>query len=329
MNETAKSVARFLTKRIPYSVTLRVFAIALGFSSSLTVAICRAGTPDSFEGVKALTQKTETGAAYRLYRDVIYQGAEGERNADVYVPISDKNSPRGSLLLIHGGGWAGGDKSSGRQVELARFAVDEGLVAVSINYSLTKFSGGNPRGNKLRAGWPGNIYDCKSALRWMKTHSGTLGIDPSRIGVAGGSAGGHLALLLGLSSESRPLNEAGAYLTQNNKVRCIIDFYGIPDVRKFEVYSLLSERDRYDEEIQALASPIEHLTKDSPPILIFHGTGDTDVEPVLSEIFVAKAKEMGAHCEYIPLEGAGHGFGLRAGGEDLRPLIRKFLGRHL
>lgn len=329
MRDTHHHFIRSFAKLVDRHTVLRLAILTVWLASVGLGKVCFAQAPDFFEGVKAVHHQTETGVSYSLYQDVIYQGAEGERLADVYVPTTVPDSPRGALLLIHGGGWAAGDKGSGRQVEMARFALEEGLVAVSINYSLTKFAGGNPRGHKLRAGWPSNIYDCKSALRWMKTHSKTLLIDPLRIGVVGGSAGGHLALLLGLSSQSPQLNAAGAYLDQDNTVRCIIDFYGIPDVRKFEVYSLLSERDQYDQDIQSLASPVEHLAKDSPPILILHGTEDRDVEPALSEFFVAKAKELGARCQYVPVEDAGHGFGLKPNGKDLRPLVREFLAKHL
>jgi len=280
-------------------------------------------------GVAAETCETKTHHPYKLLRDVLYPGAAGEQKADVYLPIQESQTPRSALLLIHGGGWAAGDKASPKQVELAQFAIDEGYIAVSINYSLTKFSNGNPRGEKIRAGWPNNIYDCKCALQWMKQLSGTLGIDPDKIAVVGSSAGAHLALLLGLSAHSDELNAYGKPQPHDSSVRCIIDFYGVTDARRFEVYSLLSERERYNTNTLKLASPIEHLSEKSPPVLILHGNMDSDVEPAFSSDFAAKAKALNTACEYVLIENAGHGFGLQANEQDLRPVLRNFLRKYL
>ena len=266
--------------------------------------------------------KTDSGNAYTVFKDVLYPGAAGEQTADVYLPEKEFEAPRPALLVIHGGGWFAGDKGGTRQLELAQLAIDEGYVAVSINYSLTKFAGGNPRAQKLRAGWPNNLFDCKCALRWMKQHALALGIDADRIAVAGGSAGGHLALMLGLSARHETLNEMGGFQKNDTAVSCIIDFYGATNLQNFEVYSLFSEHDRYDLKMHALASPVEHVCKDSPPMLILQGSLDNDVEPVHSDELAAKARLLGVVCEYVLVEGAGHGFGLRAGRRDLRQIGR-------
>ena len=234
-----------------------------------------------------------------------------------------------AVLLIHGGGWAFGDKGDAGQVRNALFLAEEGCVAVSINYTLTLFSGGTVRGRKLKAAWPTNLFDCKSALRWMKKNAEALGIDPHRIAVWGGSAGGHLALLTGLTSHNEALNQGGELTEQDNSVRCIIDFFGAPDVREFPVYSLLDDADMNNKEVLNLASPIEHLSTDSPPILIIHGAADEQVEQSLSEAFVEELKRRQLPHEYLPLDDVGHGFGLIAGKRDLRPILRAFLKKHL
>lgn len=279
--------------------------------------------------VAAEVCETKTHQPYKLFRDVLYPGVAGEQKADVYLSIQESQSPKPALLLIHGGGWAAGDKASAKQLELAQFAIDEGYVAVAINYSLTKFLNGNPRAEKIRAGWPNNIYDCKCALQWMKQNAKALGIDPDKIAVIGSSAGAHLALLLGLSARNEALNSYGRPQLHDSSVRCIIDFYGVTDVRRFEVYSLLSERERYNPKTLALASPIEHLSESSPPVLILHGNLDSDVEPAFSSDFAAKAKALHVNCEYILIENAGHGFGLQANEQDLRPFLRNFLRKYL
>lgn len=274
------------------------------------------------------SRRTEKGTAFCFYKDVHYPGFRGDQLADVYLPET-VSGPVPALLLIHGGGWVGGDKAGGRMVELATFAVDEGYAAVSVNYTLTKFAGGTPRGSKIRGAWPDNLYDCKSALRWMKRVASVIRIDPRRIAVCGGSAGGHLALLCGLSSSCAELNQLGGAVEEDNSVRCVVDFYGIPDVRKFETYSLMQEADRTDARALALASPVEHSSKASPPVLVLHGGADSDVESALSEDFVAVMRERGAPHVFKILPEEGHGFGLRTAREDLRPLVAGFLRKHL
>ncbi|NBV85918.1 MAG: alpha/beta hydrolase [Verrucomicrobia bacterium] len=273
--------------------------------------------------------KAPNGLECIVHRDLPYPTAYSSLRLDVYRPANDSEAKRPAVLLIHGGGWAFGDKGDAGQVRNALFLAEEGCVAVSINYTLTLFSGGTVRGRKLKAAWPTNLFDCKSALRWMKKNAEALGIDPHRIAVWGGSAGGHLALLTGLTSHNEALNQGGELTEQDNSVRCIIDFFGAPDVREFPVYSLLDDADMNNKEVLNLASPIEHLSTDSPPILIIHGAADEQVEQSLSEAFVEELKRRQLPHEYLPLDDVGHGFGLIAGKRDLRPILRAFLKKHL
>ena len=112
-------------------------------------------------------------------------------------------------------------------------------------------------------------------------------------------------------------------------MRCIIDFFGAPDVREFPVYSLLADADMDNKEVLSLASPVEHLSSDSPPILIIHGSADEQVEQSLSDAFVEELKLKGVPYEYLLLDNIGHGFGLMAGKRDLRPVLQAFLKKHL
>ena len=294
----------------------------------LSLTLLKAAAPNELLGTgEPLT--TASGLGCTAYRDLPYPCTNNSLRLDVYRPASATEAPRPAVLLIHGGGWAFGDKGDAGQLRNALFAVEEGYVAVSLNYTLTLFAGGSIRGSKLKAAWPNNIFDCKSALRWMKKNAEALGIDPNRIAVWGGSAGGHLALLTGLSAHSEPLNKGGGLKDQDNSVRCIIDFFGAPDLREFPVYSLLDDADMDNKEVLSLASPIEHLSSDSPPILIVHGSADEQVEQSLSDAFVEELKRRGIPHEYLPLENVGHGFGLMAGKRDLRPILQAFLKKHL
>jgi len=275
-------------------------------------------------------QKTRSGTAYKLFSDVPYAPGEGRQRLDVYLPDKPPATKgRPAVLIIHGGGWTKGDKAKAREINFASFMVEQDYAAVSINYTLTQSLGDPPDPDKKGA-WPQNIYDCKSALRWMKKNAELLGIDPQRIAVMGGSAGGHLALLTGLSAKNAELNQGGYHTEQDNSVRCIIDFYGVPDVRKWGGNLFINEKpmEKFPE-IWALASPVTHLGPDSPPILVVHGTADPLVKIELSDEFVEILKAKGVTHEYIVIQDAVHMFALNPPQMDLAPAVGAFLKKHL
>src|SRR5439155_18507256 len=122
--------------------------------------------------------------------------------------VGDK--PRPGIVVIHGGGWVEGDKSSfasrkagvpGNIEDIA----DLGFVAVTINYRLAG-----------EAPFPAALEDCKCAVRWLRAHAKDYNLDADRIGAYGNSAGGHLALLLGLTNKSDGLDGDGPYQGQSS-----------------------------------------------------------------------------------------------------------------
>ncbi|MGE4488000.1 MAG: alpha/beta hydrolase fold domain-containing protein [Kiritimatiellales bacterium] len=269
----------------------------------------------------ATNQVTKSGTAYKVVSDIRYAGTDGAQLLDLYMPSGSSDRPRPAVMLIHGGGWAKGDKAESREKEFAALMMDEGYVAVSINYMLSV----RPGPVLVKSSWPQNIYDCKSALRWLKKNAEELGIDPDRIAVMGGSAGGHLALLTGLSADDPQLNSGGEYLDQDNSVRCIVDFYGIPDVRRWGGWAFIAEKENEHPEIWAKASPVEYLSKKSPPILIVHGTKDKTVNIGLSDEFAGILTAKGLPFKYVKVEGAGHSFGLHPPQQDVTEIVRTFL----
>ena len=150
----------------------------------LSLTQLKAAAPNELLGTGE-SLKTAGGLECTVHRDLPYPCTNNSLRLDVYRPGSATEAPRPAVLLIHGGGWAFGDKGDAGQLRNALFAVEEGYVAVSLNYTLTLFAGGSIRGAKLKAAWPNNIFDCKSALRWMKKNAEALGIDPTRIAVWG------------------------------------------------------------------------------------------------------------------------------------------------
>jgi acetyl esterase/lipase len=273
-------------------------------------------------------QVTKRGTAYHFVSDIRYAGTDGPQLLDLYLPPDSGCEARPAVLIIHGGGWAKGDKAEWREKEFAELMMDEGYVAVSINYTLTTYAGAVWASPRLKGGWPQNIYDCKSALRWLKKNAGELGVDSDRIAVMGGSAGGHLSLLTGLSADDQELNSGGEYLARDNSVRCIVDFYGIPDVRRWGGWAFIDEKEEEHPEIWAKASPVEYLSENSPPILIVHGTEDKTVNIGLSDEFVGILTAKGLPFQYVKVDGAGHSFGLHPKQQDVTDIVRSFLGEN-
>ncbi|AQQ10108.1 acetyl esterase [Sedimentisphaera cyanobacteriorum] len=265
----------------------------------------------------------ESGVEYHFYDGVEYLGKDREEKLDIYSPVSTITKKRPAVLFIHGGAWRAGNRKMRNPADWARFFVEKGYVAVSIDYKLSEFEGRGPNNRLVKGAWRQNIYDCKSALRFMK--SGIVNIDSERIAVMGSSAGGHLAMLLGYSASSKELNKGGLYKDKGNDVSCIINFYGVPDVRK-QGGSMFIEapRDERPEE-WALASPVEHLAGSEPPILIIHGTKDRVVDIEHSRELAELLKEKELPFEHKFIEGAGHGFSVRANGINLMPAVGDFL----
>ncbi len=279
-----------------------------------------------FGEAKVKLQKTASGHEYSKVSDLRYAGGDGAQLMDLYLPRKPSAAARPAVLLIHGGGWAVGDKADKREKQFAEFMVDEGYAAVSINYTMTAYEDKPFSSPRIAGCWPQVIVDCKSAVAWMVEHAGELGIDPDRIAVMGGSAGGHLALLTGLSNG---IAEFGDGCFGGGTVRCIVDFYGIPDVRRWGGKAFIDEPEKEHPEIWALASPVEHLSENSPPILIVHGTEDPTVNIKLSDEFAGILKARGLPHQYVVVEGARHSFGLILPEMDLRPVVRDFLKENL
>jgi acetyl esterase/lipase len=128
-----------------------------------------------------------------VIHDIAYrEGTSKHWRLDLATRKDPQGNARPAIVVIHGGGWIEGDKSSftsrkhGVPGNIEEFA-ELGFVAVTINYRL---SGEAP--------FPAALEDCKCAVRWLRAHAKDYNIDPQLIGAYGNSAGGHLALLLGM-----------------------------------------------------------------------------------------------------------------------------------
>jgi len=243
---------------------------------------------------------------------------------DLYLPRQ-----RGGPLVvwIHGGGWRGGSKDRCPVTWLT----DHGYAVASIAYRLTD-----------KATFPAQIHDCKGAVRWLRAHADEYGYSVERVAVAGSSAGGHLAALLGTSGGVPELEgDVGGNGEQSSRVDAVVDYFGPTDfilrsqnqpsranVEGSPVNLLLGGGADQQVELARLASPVTHVTADDPPFLVLHGDRDKTVFLDQSQRIQAEFEQRELPLTLHVLAGAGHGGKEFFEGRP-RALVIEFLDRRL
>jgi acetyl esterase/lipase len=252
-------------------------------------------------------------------KDIEY-GRVGERalQADLYLPKPlDKRVP--GLIFIHGGGWKGGKRADYR-VYTIDFA-KRGYVVATITYRLAQ-----------EAKFPAALEDVKCAVRWMRSHADELHVDPQRIAVLGGSAGGHLALMVGYTSDKSEWEGQGGHAGVSSAVQAVVDLYGPTDLdtplgqSSDLVSNFLGKSYAEAPELYRAASPVTHLDAKDPPTFILHGTIDSIVPVEQSDLLAEKLRSLSVPYWYDRLTGWPHTMDLaRPVNERCQLLISRFL----
>jgi acetyl esterase/lipase len=237
-------------------------------------------------------------------RDIVYSKAgTAELKLDMARP-GQGEGPFPAVLVIHGGAWRGGNKNDVSPV-LLEFA-RHGYVAVSPQYRFCP-----------KEVFPAQLHDVKTAVRWIKMNATKYGIDSDRIGAMGFSAGGHLALMLGVTGPSDGLDGDTPVGTPDVRIKAVVNYFGptdlgakdIPDISKPLVKDFLGASAEEKPELAAKASPRTYISKDDAPILTFQGTKDPLV-PFTQAIELAEAMSAaGVPGRVELLVGAQHGWG--------------------
>lgn len=277
---------------------LRIHELA---KSGEDVAIAK--VPALAEAAYASPHTTELpNPVYRL-SDLSFLGADRKEKLDLYFPAGPKRLDRPAVVFIHGGGFTGGDKAEYRSASVSADLCRAGYVVVSCNYVL---------GPKDKPGvWPQNIADCRNAVRWLRAHAKELGVHPDRIAVAGGSAGGYLALMVGLSDDKKgPGGDPAAKVSA--KVSAVIDFYGVVNFSKHGKGDVPG----VSAEAQQAYLPTFQADPQDPPVLILHGTADTTVDIAQSDELAKALRAAKVPHDYIVVDGAPHTFDLHPKGRS-------------
>jgi acetyl esterase/lipase len=231
---------------------------------------------------------------------------------DIFQPTAKAAGKRPGVLVIHGGGWTGGTKESQVDPICLRY-VEKGFVVANVEYRLAK-----------AALAPAAVEDALHAAQWFRKHAKQYNVDTKRMIVTGGSAGGHLALMVGMTPKSAKLGPPA-------KVTAVVNFYGITDVgdqlggpnmRTYAVTWLPEQPGRM--ELARRVSPMTYVRKGLPPVLTLHGDADQTV-PYEHGVKLTKAlQDAGDKAELITVPGGKHGFPKETL-DELYPKIFDFL----
>ena len=240
---------------------------------------------------------TASALDYQIQANIRYD-QYAETVLDILQPSGPSLADRPGVIVIHGGGWVGGSKEEMLEQYCLPF-VRHGMVVANVEYRLA-----------ASAPAPAAVHDVLKATQWFEEHAAMYKVDPKKIVAAGGSAGGHLALMIAMTPASADLGPV-------SKIAAIIDFFGItdvaallagPDQREFATAWIPPQPERM--ELARRISPLTYVRKGLPPILILHGDADPTV-PYQQSVALAKAlKSAGDDATLITIPGGGHSFTL-------------------
>jgi len=265
----------------------------------------------------------------KIERDISYGLVDGQPLLlDTYsIPWQPGQPQRAALIFIHGGGFAAGDKQDFDF--LAKGLAAEGYITFSINYRLVK-----DKANK----YPAQLDDVQRAVRWVRSQAEEYHLNPSRLCAIGGSAGGHLASMLG-TTDTRD-NSDPTLSAYSSRVTCVVALYAPQDLTvplsietgaEAAVLNLIGQSREAAFEKFREASPLYHIDQFTAPFLIFHGTLDPLVPVDQAQQFHAALQTAGVSSELILFEGEGHSIekpeNIQIFSERLRAFLQKQLGQ--
>ena len=254
--------------------------LALVTALLLTGCASHLGKPDAAGPAPVQTRFT-------VERDLIYTPAGWPQAlpGDLYRPEIDGARP--AVLLMHGGGWTGKDRRE-QWASIAERVAARGYVVFNITYRQAP-----------EYIYPAQLQDVREALKWMRANAAQYRIDPQHLAAMGYSAGGHLAALLGTKDGPPEV-----------RVQAVVDGAGPTDLRKYKggklVPQFLGGTQAEVPQQFVDASPITHVSKDDPPVFLYHGTWDTLVPDHHSRDFKAALDAAGVHAEWFRQVGRGH-----------------------
>lgn len=250
-------------------------------------------------------QTEESGM--RIYHDLAYTpDARPSQSLDLYLSKAPAKQPLPVVILIHGGGWLGGDKADFAGV--AHEFVSRGFAVALINYRLSKENI-----------WPAQILDCKSAVRWLRANANIYNLDSKRFVAGGHSAGAHLAAFLAATNGVKDFDK-GANLAPSSDVQAVLWFSGIANLitrastpgyeivqnKKSDQSQLIGGPTLENRVVALQASPVNWVSNKTAPFFFEAGTSDKVVPSNQIAEMQDALRKHGIYSEVYWLNGVGH-----------------------
>lgn len=260
------------------------------------------------------------------HRDVAYDDDHASQCLDVYIAESKKPVP--AMIYIHGGGWRAGSKKN-VPGWLKNFVRDGKLSVVSVEYRFTNV-----------ATHPAQVNDCLRAIQFVRLNAAKWNIDPKRIGVTGGSAGGHLSAYVALHDDAAVADSADLVKRESSRVSCAVSFAGPTDwsllgqidhahpaYRQLIGYEPGTPADMLANKLVKDVSPITFASKDDPPVMQVHGDQDKIVPLEHASNLHKKLESIGVSSQLVIVPGGRHNVAGAGAAVTKRPTA--FVTKHL
>ncbi len=283
-------------------------------------------------GVASLvsTLSGQEPSAVQWIKDRTYSEIAGQNlQLDVALPsVSAPGRPLPAVVYFHGGGWQAGKRQDA--YEQLRFLASKGFVGITVSYRFApEFK------------WPAQVHDAKTAVRFVRAHAAEFNIDPDRIAAAGDSAGGYLALMLGLTAPDDDLEGPGEWADTSSRVQAVVSYYSVVDFTKLKgnrpPEELSPEEARQQAAAEAITqayykksgaqviadwtgtldpadpiwrdlSPINYVSRGDAPVLIIQGDADPIVSIDQARLLNRTLTVAAVRHDLLIIEGGGHGF---------------------
>lgn len=270
---------------------------------------CTAPTPE-----KAAQNPNVTPEGIRITPDVVYGHKFGMAlTFDMFQP---KNQNGAGVIIINSGGWQSrfpnlyeytddGIRFNTQGFEFVESLLSKGTTVFWVRH-----------GSSPKFAIPEIVSDLRSAVRFIRFHANEYGADPERLGLMGGSAGGHLSLLLATTAEIGNSEATEEFEKDSGRVAAVVAYFPPTDLKRAVDYyrqkfpEILEESNLFDlsDELLIDLSPIFHVSADDPPTLIVHGDKDPSVPIIQGESMYQALQEVGVESKFVVISGAGHGF---------------------
>ena len=251
-----------------------------------------------------LSAQTQNATEVQIIPDIVYGHKDGMAlTFDVFKPNKQNGA---AVIFMVSGGWVSAYAPPAQTQPRYQELLDKGFTVISLRH-----------GSSPKYLIPEIVADVRRGLRFIRYKAKDWGFDPNRIGVWGGSAGGHLSLMIGTASDNGDANAAEPFLKESDRVASVVAYFPVVDLRGLargpnpapsgtvlDRFPALN----FDKDKAVDYSPINFVTPDDAPTLLIHGDKDELVNISNSQLIYAAFQKAQVKTEFITIPGAGHGF---------------------